>query len=171
MLYRPTETSQGRLFVESSLSAHTQFSNSQHGFDSVHLHSEQQLLPRLLAIPSESLTHITAFLDPPSLLALARVCKVLYQHVQNDSVWHRAFICQFLGVSPETDLQSPFVQARSRLLRRSHKAWRGEFISRYNLKRCVTLSFSLTDRIDGSKALGILQDFPYDVFATSFHYF
>jgi hypothetical protein len=46
--------------------------------------------PILLAFPSESHTPITSFLDPPSILALSRVCRELYEHIKNDTVRYHA---------------------------------------------------------------------------------
>lgn len=85
----------------------------------------------LLAFPSESLTHITCFLDPPALLALSRTNKYLNKHVEDDNTWHRAFVCCFLGISPEGDLQD----AKTLMLRRCEISWKKEFIIRYNLRR------------------------------------
>lgn len=88
----------------------------------------------LLAFPTESLTHITCFLDPPSLLALSRTNKYLNKHVEDDNTWHRAFVYQFLGILPEGDLQN----GRTLMLRRCENSWKKEFIIRYNLRRFVT---------------------------------
>ncbi|KAI0060157.1 hypothetical protein BV25DRAFT_987335 [Artomyces pyxidatus] len=85
----------------------------------------------LLSLPSESLTHITSFLDPISLLFLGRTSKRFYDHVKDDNTWHRAFVCQVLDIGPEKDLHG----LRSLTLRRSESSWKKEFISRYNLRR------------------------------------
>lgn len=97
--------------------------------------STNQHGPFLLDIPSESLTHITSSLNPPSLLALSKVNSILYHHVKDDNTWHRAFVYQFLGIGPEHDLNDD----KSLLLRPAERSWRTEFISRYNLRRCVFL--------------------------------
>ncbi|KAG6816844.1 hypothetical protein H0H87_002493 [Tephrocybe sp. NHM501043] len=86
----------------------------------------------LLDIPSETLTGITAYLDPPSLFSLARVHSRLAAHVKNDNTWHRAFVCQFLGISPESEIRD---DVKSLMLRRSEGTWRNEFIARYKLRR------------------------------------
>ncbi|KAG6908806.1 hypothetical protein DXG01_003253 [Tephrocybe rancida] len=86
----------------------------------------------LLEIPPETLTGITSYLDPPSLFSLARVHSRLASHVKNDNIWHRAFVCQFLGISPESEIND---DAKSLMLRRSETTWRNEYIVRYRLKR------------------------------------
>ncbi|KAK0206349.1 WD40-repeat-containing domain protein [Desarmillaria ectypa] len=84
-----------------------------------------------LDIPSENLTHITAYLDPHSLLSLSRVSTKLYAHVKEEHTWRTAFALNFLGIGPEGDL-SDF---KGRLLRRSELSWRREYIVRYSLRR------------------------------------
>ncbi|KAK0191154.1 WD40-repeat-containing domain protein [Armillaria mellea] len=84
-----------------------------------------------LDIPSENLTHITAYLDPHSLLSLSRVNTQLHAHVKEEHTWRTAFALNFLGIGPEGDL-SDF---KGRLLRRSEPSWRREYIVRYNLRR------------------------------------
>ncbi|KNZ77303.1 F-box/WD repeat-containing protein pof10 [Termitomyces sp. J132] len=86
----------------------------------------------LLGVPSETLTGITAYLNPPSLLSLAKVHSRLALHVKNDNTWHRAFVCQFLGISPESEIHD---DVKSLMLRRSESSWRIEFIVRYKLRR------------------------------------
>ncbi|KAF8064241.1 WD40-repeat-containing domain protein [Lyophyllum atratum] len=86
----------------------------------------------LLGVPSETLTGITSYLDPPSLFSLARVHGRLHSHVKNDSTWHRAFVCQFLNIGPESEIHD---DAKSLMLRRSENTWRNEFIMRYRLRR------------------------------------
>ncbi|KAG6890853.1 hypothetical protein C0992_012239 [Termitomyces sp. T32_za158] len=86
----------------------------------------------LLGVPSETLTGITAYLDPPSLLSLAKVHSRLASHVKNDNTWHRAFVCQFLGISPESEIHD---DDKGIMLRRSESTWRNEFIVRYKLRR------------------------------------
>lgn len=88
----------------------------------------------LLDVPEESLLHITSYLEPPSLLALGRVCKILSQHVKLDSTWLRAFATQCLAISPESDLE--LIENKSLMLRRSpQQPWRDLFIARYKLLR------------------------------------
>lgn len=94
----------------------------------------------LLSIPSESLTHITSFLDPPDLLALARTCHQLNAHVIDDNTWRRAYVYQYLGILPESDIHED-AGDRAVLLRREESSWRKEFIRRYNLRRYV-ITFS-----------------------------
>ncbi len=92
-----------------------------------------------LDIPSENLTHITAYLDPHSLLSLSRVNTQLYAHVKEEHTWRTAFALNFLGIGPEGDL-SDF---KGRLLRRSEPSWRREYIVRYNLRRYLFRHTSL----------------------------
>ncbi|KAI0753660.1 hypothetical protein C8Q74DRAFT_329085 [Fomes fomentarius] len=94
----------------------------------------------LLSIPSESLTHVTSFLDPPDLLSLARTCKSLHAHVADDNTWRRAYVYQYLGVTPESDLRDD-AGDRTLMLRREESSWKREFVLRYNLKRYV-IAFS-----------------------------
>ncbi|KAG1773386.1 hypothetical protein EV702DRAFT_577364 [Suillus placidus] len=90
----------------------------------------------LLDIPAESLTHITSFLSPPSLLALSRTNRRFNEHINDDNTWYRAFINQFLGIGPENDLENE----RILLLRKSERTWRKEFIMRHNLRGFVDMS-------------------------------
>ncbi|KAG8215422.1 hypothetical protein J3R82DRAFT_9030 [Butyriboletus roseoflavus] len=100
--------------------SHTTTNNlDQHGFQS------------LLNLPQESLTHVTSYLPPPSLLALARTCRHLCEHIDDDNTWLRALLTQFLGISPEHELDNE----RILLLRRTEHTWRKEFIIRYVIKR------------------------------------
>ncbi|KAG2137475.1 hypothetical protein DEU56DRAFT_887211 [Suillus clintonianus] len=85
----------------------------------------------LLDLPAESLTHITSFLSPPSLLALSRTNRRLNEHINDDNTWYRAFINQFVGIGPENDLENE----RILLLRKSERTWRREFIMRHYLRR------------------------------------
>ena len=89
----------------------------------------------LLGIPSESLTHVTSFLAPPDLLALARTCKSLHAHVADDNTWRRAYVYQYLGITPESDLRDD--GDKTLLMRREESSWKKEFILRYNLRRYV----------------------------------
>lgn len=90
----------------------------------------------LLRIPSESLTHITSFLDPPALFALSRANRQLYDHVKDDNTWRRAYAHQSLGISPESDFRDNN-DDRALMLRREETTWRKEFVFRYNLRRYV----------------------------------
>ena len=91
----------------------------------------------LLCVPGESLTHITSYLDVPTLLTLSRVNKFLHEHVNNDSTWCRALLCQFLGISPESDLQG----AQSIVLRRTESTWKRELVYRHITSVYVSSSF------------------------------
>lgn len=93
----------------------------------------------LLEVPSETLTGITSYLDPPSLLSLARVHARLNEHVKNDNTWHRAFVCQFLGIGPESEIHD---NVRSFMLKCSESTWKGEFMLRYKLRRSVLVLLS-----------------------------
>ncbi|KDQ52368.1 hypothetical protein JAAARDRAFT_40252 [Jaapia argillacea MUCL 33604] len=87
----------------------------------------------LLELPSESLTHITSFLDPLSLIQLSKSNQYLHEHVKDDNTWHRAFLAQFLNVGPESELKRE--SGRGIMLRRTESTWKKEFIVRYNLRR------------------------------------
>jgi len=89
----------------------------------------------ILDIPVESLTHITSFLSPSSLLALSRTNRRLYEHVKDDNTWYRAFINQYLDIGPENDIKYEKIL----LLRKSESTWRKEFIMRHNLRRFVVV--------------------------------
>ena len=89
--------------------------------------------PILILVPSETLTAITSYLDPPSLSALAVANIYLNGHVRDDNTWRRAFFYQFLGIGPENDLDD----TKALLLRRAERSWRNEFTVRYRLKRFV----------------------------------
>ncbi|KAF8957657.1 WD40-repeat-containing domain protein, partial [Flammula alnicola] len=123
MLNRPTELSQTDA-QPSNLTTVNPKSKSQHGIQPLRC-------PILLDVPVETLTGITSYLDPPSLFALATVNKYLGQHVGDDNTWRRAFVQQFLGIGPESDLDDE----KTLLLRRSERSWRNEFISHYTLIR------------------------------------
>lgn len=123
--------------------SHTQKASTQtrsyHNVRTAKNHGDGVLSP-LLAIPSESLTHVTAFLDPTSLFAVARTCKLLHEHVNDDDTWHKAFNCQFLGERPDLEEDPSYEQGL--LLRRTEESWKREFVYRWNLLRCVTYSSS-----------------------------
>ncbi|KZT67887.1 hypothetical protein DAEQUDRAFT_375983 [Daedalea quercina L-15889] len=88
----------------------------------------------LLRFPSESLTHITSFLDPDTLLSLSGTNRQLHAHVKDDNTWRRAYVYHFLGISPESDLRDNG-ERKSLMLRREESTWRREFLLRYNLRR------------------------------------
>ena len=90
----------------------------------------------LHALPFETLTNVTAWLDPPSLLALGLVDKYLKRYVDNDSTWQIAFLVHFFDVDPE---EWP-INRRMVLLRRAENSWKREYISRYKLLQCVMLA-------------------------------
>lgn len=121
MLYRPLDTQKKASTNQKSIN-YAQYH---------HQHGERFSI--LLAFPSESLTHITCFLDPRSLLALERTNKHLNRHVEDDNIWHRAFVCQLLDIPPEGDLHN----AKTLMLRRCEVSWKKEFIARYHLRRYV----------------------------------
>ncbi|KAM6493017.1 WD40-repeat-containing domain protein, partial [Amanita muscaria] len=98
-----------------------------------HNETDQLCQHGILAIPSETLTGITAYLDPPSLLSLSRVSSTLHHHVGQDNTWRRAFASRYLGIGPENDLRDNV--SYSVLFRRSERTWKNEFISRFKLER------------------------------------
>ncbi|KAJ4484231.1 hypothetical protein C8J55DRAFT_38610 [Lentinula edodes] len=107
-------------FINSSVSKSTSSSlrsSTQHGL--------------LCSIPAETLAHITAYLDPPSLFALSQVNRALYGHIGEDHTWHRAFLLHFLGILPESNIHSK----KALVLRRIESSWRKEYVSRFNLIR------------------------------------
>ncbi|KAG6335102.1 hypothetical protein ID866_3991, partial [Astraeus odoratus] len=99
---------------------------------------ERQLISILLDIPVESLTHVTSYLAPPSLLALSRTCRSLYEHVKDDNTWFRAFLTQVAGIAPESRLDGSKILS----LRRIGKSWKEEFILRHELRQYVRWVFS-----------------------------
>ena len=107
----------------------------QHG-NAHHPHAASGPTDALLIIPSESLTHVTSFLAPPDLLALARTCHQLNAHVADDNTWLRAYVYRYLGIAPENDLHSDAAD-KTIMLRREESSWRKEFIQRYKLRRYV----------------------------------
>ncbi|KAI0270695.1 hypothetical protein BC834DRAFT_862759 [Gloeopeniophorella convolvens] len=86
-----------------------------------------QLSSPLLSLPSESLLHITSFLDPKSLEALAQIDRRLWELMRDDNTWRRAFVCQYLGIGPE----SPLDDVKALTLRLSGGTWRNELTRRY----------------------------------------
>ncbi|OJT11101.1 hypothetical protein TRAPUB_12385 [Trametes pubescens] len=130
---RPIEAHSTKDHRHKQLRSHT--TPRQHG----HLHGNSHAASTpsaLLSLPSESLTHVTAFLDPPDLLTLARICKQLHAHVADDNTWRRAYVYQYLGLTPESDLHND-ANDRTLMLRREETTWKKEFILRYNLWRYV----------------------------------
>jgi len=107
----------------------------------------------LLDLPHESLTHITSYLPLPSLLALARTCSRLCEHVDDDNTWHRAFLTQFFGITPEHELE----KEHTLLLRRTEHTWRREFILRYTTNQCVALTPIHRYDLFASQTLGALS--------------
>ncbi|THH04240.1 hypothetical protein EW145_g5671 [Phellinidium pouzarii] len=89
----------------------------------------------LLTIPSESLTHVTSFLDSASLFALGKTSKPLYEHVNDDNTWHRAFSCQFLSDGSDSNTTEASGLSKPILLRRTEESWKKEFVLRCNLLR------------------------------------
>ena len=128
MLNKPAKASEKTLDQKQHTKS-TSLQTAQHG-DRNQTHNPFSLLERgapLLDVPEESLTHITSYLDVPALLNLSRVNKSLHRHVGNDSTWHRALLCQFLGVSPESDLRG----VQSLALRRTQSTWKRELVYRH----------------------------------------
>jgi len=100
------------------------------------LGSSESVGSLLHALPFETLTNVTAWLDPPALLALGLVDKYLKKYVGNDGIWQTAFFAHFLDVAPEEGTTN----ARLLLLRRVENSWKREYISRYKLLQCGMLS-------------------------------
>lgn len=92
---------------------------------------EQKDRSILLGLPVESLTHVTSYLTPPSLIALGSTCRRLHGHVNDDNTWYRAFLTQVVGAHPER----PLDEGNVFLLRRVARTWKAEFVSRYMLRQ------------------------------------
>ncbi|OBZ74905.1 hypothetical protein A0H81_05165 [Grifola frondosa] len=60
--------------------------------------------------------------------------KQLYAHIKDDNTWRRAYVYQFLGITPESDLRDD-ADGRALMLRREESSWRKEFVLRFNLRR------------------------------------
>ena len=109
--------------------------HSQHGrYISRSIFAPRNVSSALLDLPSESLTHVTSYLDPASLFVLGGLNKRLHEHVEDDNTWRRAYVYQFLGIKPEDDIHdggSPDVL----MLRREETSWKREFVFRCNLRR------------------------------------
>ncbi|KAL5631381.1 hypothetical protein ACGC1H_007036 [Rhizoctonia solani] len=101
--------------------------------------TEIDLLPsaqhgsHLLQLPSELLTHLTAYLDPIALTTLASVCRRFYSHINQENTWRAAFLCHFLSISPSPDFIAD--GARLVLLRKRENSWRAEFQKHWVLTR------------------------------------
>ncbi|KAG8746986.1 hypothetical protein FRC10_002785 [Ceratobasidium sp. 414] len=70
---------------------------------------------RLVQLPSELLTHLTAYLDPVALGVLASVCRALAAHVD-----------------PDANVNHP----KLLLLRRGESSWRAEFQKHWVMTKC-----------------------------------
>lgn len=123
MLYRPTTLSQTDAQNPNLFKATTK-SKTQHGIPDIRC-------PILTDVPVEILTGITSHLTPPDLFSLACVDTYLNRHVNDDNTWRRAFVQQFFGIGPESDLNDE----KTLLLRRSERSWRYELISHHRLIR------------------------------------
>ncbi|KAH9001915.1 hypothetical protein EDB86DRAFT_2801290 [Lactarius hatsudake] len=91
-----------------------------------------------LLLPSETLTHITSFLDLSSLLFFSQTCLKFYEHICDDNTWHRAFVCQFFGIPPESALND----FRPLTFRSTGRTWRHEFTCRNIIRRLWSLSIN-----------------------------
>lgn len=120
---RKSLTQNSQKDVESHITQSASHNTAQHGSSSLPCY--------LLDLPAESLTHITSYLDPHALLNFGRTNRKFLEHIKNDNTWHRAFVCQFLGVAPEADL----ADENNLVLRRSEHSWKREFVLRYNTRR------------------------------------
>ena len=120
---RKSLTQNSQKDIESQIAHSTSRNSTQYG--SLPLHCF------LLDLPAESLTHITSYLDPQALLSFGRTNRKFLEHIKDDNTWHRAFVCQFLGVAPEADLADENIL----VLRRSEPSWKREFVLRYNTRR------------------------------------
>lgn len=83
--------------------------------------------------PYETLCHIIAYLDPPSLESLSQVDRYLRKCISDDVVWRSALFFSVLGIHPERERESP----RRFLLRRLESTWKAEYIARYSMLRYV----------------------------------
>ena len=135
MLNKPTKAFRNTL-DQNKHAKSTTLPTAQHG--NLHRNRNSSSLPErgapLLDVPGESLTHITSYLDVPALLNLSRVNSSLHEHLNNDSTWYRALLCQFLGVSPESDLQG----IQGLVLRRTESTWKKELVYRHITSVCVS---------------------------------
>ncbi|KAI6020627.1 hypothetical protein EDC04DRAFT_3093059 [Pisolithus marmoratus] len=124
---RPTHLSQKENQISTRTHSYPRPQALQHGEQ--HEHSDYHSI--LFELPVESLTHVTSYLTPLSLVALGRTCKRLRDHVEDDNTWYRAFFTQVVGVHPE----HPLDEGNLFLLRRVERTWREEFVSRYTLRQ------------------------------------
>lgn len=122
----------------------------------------------LLSLPTENLTHITSYLDPPALFALQRVNRVLCDHVKEEHTWYRAFVSKFLGISPEGDVDSE----KAVLLRRTENSWKKEYVVRFNLLRWIFLLSEITCKLTFSPqdvgSVQTMQRLPMRLFILQF---
>ena len=116
-----------------------------------HQHGSPSLL---LGLPQESLTHVTSYLPPPSLLALARTCRYLCGHIDDDNTWLRALLNQHLGINPEHELENESIL----LLKRTENTWRREFILRHDIRQCVVFIPARSHDLVRFQALGALPE-------------
>ena len=130
-VYMPIHPQRSTLLNQSNFNNHKQISSHNLYHHVPNLHAFDGHPSPLLALPPESLTQITSFLDPISLITLARTHSLLHRHVKDDNTWHQAFACQFLAQGPESDDASN--SPAFLLLRRSEETWKKEFIHRWNL--------------------------------------
>ena len=134
MLNKPTKAFRNTLDLNNHAKS-TTLPTAQHG--NLHWNRNSSSLPErrapLLDVPGETLTHITSYLDVPALLNLSRVNSSLHEHL-NDSTWYRALLCQFLGVSPESNLQG----IQGLVLRRTESTWKKELLYRHVTSVCVS---------------------------------
>ncbi|EJU00347.1 hypothetical protein DACRYDRAFT_100917 [Dacryopinax primogenitus] len=110
-------------------------SYSQHG-------SKQHSSAYLLSLPEESFAHVTAYLDPLSLYRLSLTCRRLRDHVEQDTVWHRAFLWTYLSIEPEG--REAHHDKAELLLRRRENTWKKEYIARWMLIRRLQHSRNAT---------------------------
>ena len=90
----------------------------------------------LLSLPTESITHITTYVDDPrSLVALARTNRLLRDHIAEDNTWYRAFAFHFWGLGPE---EEPSYETNI-MLRKTENTWKKEYVKRFETLRCVSV--------------------------------
>lgn len=138
--YMPNSPSRAQLYKDTHKHKQTPSNkySSQHGYAKRSDPGYPREL-KLLELPAESLTHVTSFLDPSSLFALGGTNKRLHEHIEDENTWRRAYVFQFLGISPEGDIyESSSLMGSPRkalMLRREEVSWKREFVRRWNLKR------------------------------------
>ncbi|KAF9007023.1 hypothetical protein BDQ17DRAFT_1351263 [Cyathus striatus] len=162
MLNSPLQANPTDDNLNSTSLANNHYQHNQHGSvphsqqNSLHLHTsddgaQEGQYSLLLEQPTEVLTGITAHLTPPALLALGQVCRTLSNHVKDDNTWHRAFVCQFLGIGFEVELRAD--DPRALMMRREFRSWREECVARYpsggrvsRWARSLTLKYGVISR-------------------------